>query len=625
MAAEALALCAALVAAAADGLPSPSVEIRPPVLVLGTGATARVVVRSGGGAPRLATSAGTLRAAVEIEPGVFEAVLDPPLEAHPQLALVAAFASGGVGYAWLPLVGRGVAIAHTEPLAKVSVRIRDRVFGPAVAGADGVASVPVEVPPGERFAYDRGRALDLHVPPLHQAHVFLDRAEVRADRAEAVTVYAFAATPRGAPWAGAPLALSVTAGSLGPPREIGPGALAVEWTLPPGPAGAAEVEARLPDLPSARGAVTRSPGPPARVSVRLGAAQAAAGDPPVEVLVEVSDAVGNRVEGEVALKASFGELSPPVRGAPGLVRSTLRVPERLEGRTEASVEATLGDASERRRVALVPAAAATLEVKVEPAELPADGRAASKVRISLTDRFGNGVDVPAVALESGRGGVAPVSHDGAGRYSGQYAPGWIPGGGEDAVVARAGDLVARVPVHLLDAPRLLTGTMRGGVLHALGGFTAPYLAAAVEAWPLRLGGRWGASLGVGWVASSREEQLQLGAAPHAVETSSALWPIEATALARRPLGARLTGEAGAGLQAVRIRSAVELDGARTTEEWGWALGLHAQAGVALALPSWRARLRLDALLAWQDDPGMRSFRGSLATLALAVGMSHDAL
>ena len=31
---------------------------------------------------------------------------------------------------------------------------------PALAGADGVANVPVEVPPGERFAYDRGRPLD---------------------------------------------------------------------------------------------------------------------------------------------------------------------------------------------------------------------------------------------------------------------------------------------------------------------------------------------------------------------------------------------------------------------------------------------------------------------------------
>lgn len=625
MAAEALALCAALVAAAGDGLAPPSVEIRPAALALGAGDTARVVVRSPSGVPRLVTSAGTLRAPVEIGAGVFEAVLDPPLEAHPQLALVAAIAPGGVGYAWLPLVGRGVAIARTEPNAKISVRIRNRVFGPALADGSGIADVPVEVPPGERYAYDRGKALDLRVPPLHQVHVVLDRAELRADRSESVTVYAFAATPHGASWAGAPLELSVTDGHLGPKRAIGPGALAVEWTLPAGAAGPAQVEARLPGVPAARGEVNRVAGPPARVAVRLGAARAAAGDPPVEVTVEIADAAGNRVDGEVSLHASFGALSAPVRHERGVVRSTLRVPERLEGRTGAAVEATLGGASDRRELALTPAAAAAIEVKVEPAVLPADGRAASEVRASLTDRFGNGIDDPAIAVQSGRGRVASVSRDGAGRYRGRYAPGWIPGGGEDAVEARAGDLVARAPVHLLDPPRVLSGTVRAGILHGFGGFTAPYLGGAVEAWPLRFEGRWGASLGAGWAGSSRERQAQVGAAARAIETSSALLPIEATVLARRQLGARLTGVAGAGIQGVRIHSAVALDGERTADEWGWALGVHARAGAALEMPSWRARLRVDALLAWQGDPGMRSFRGALGTFGIAVGVSHDAL
>jgi hypothetical protein len=625
MAAEALALCAALVAAAGEGLAPPSVEIRPSALALGAGDTARVVVRSPSGAPRLVTSAGTLRAPVEVRPGVFEAVLDPPLEAHPQLALVAAIAPGGVGYAWLPLVGRGVAVARTEPNARISVRIRDRIFGPAFADALGVADVPVEVPPGERFAYDRGKPLDLRVPPLHQAHVVLDRTELRADRAGSVTVYAFAATPQGAAWAAAPLRLSVSAGRLGPARGIGPGAVAAVWTLPPGPAAPAEVEARLPGVPPARAEVTRLAGPAARVAVRLGAERLAAGDPPVEVLVEISDAAGNRVDGEVSLRASFGELSAPVREERGVVRAALRVPERLEGRTEAAVEATLGDASDRRGLALGPAAAAAIDVKVEPAELPADGRAASEVRASLTDRFGNGIDDPSIAIRSGRGRVASPSRDGAGRWRSRYAPGWIPGGGQDAVEARAGDLVARAPVRLLDPPHLLSGTIRAGLLHGFGGFTAPYLGAALEAWPLRLDGRWGASLAAGWASSSREEQAQAGAAPHAVATSSALWPIEAAVLARRQLGARVSGVAGAGVQGVRIHSTAALDGERTADEWGWALGVHARAGGALDLPSWRARLRVEAVLAWQGDPGMRSFRGALGTLAITVGMSHDAL
>jgi hypothetical protein len=627
MVAEAIALCAALAAAAAGagGLAPPSVDLEPRVLALGGGETARVVVRSASGAPRLLSSAGTLRAPVEVAPGVFEAVLEPPLESHPQLVLVAAIAPGGVGYAWLPLVGRGVAIAHTEPNAKVSVRIRDRTFGPSLANADGVAHVPVEVPPGERFAYDRGKPLDLRVPPLHQVHVAVDRSELRADRSETVTVYAFAATPYGAAWEGAPLALVATAGSLGPPRALGPGAIAAEWTLPPGAAGEAALEARLPGVPAARVEVNREAGPAARVVVRLGAARAAAGEAPVEVLVEISDAAGNRVEGEPSLRASFGALAEPVHAGRGLVRSSLRIPERLDSRREAVVEARLGDASDRRELALTPGPAASVEVKLEPPEVLADGRAASEVRVSVTDRFGNGVDEPAIALQSGHGLVGVLSRHGVGSYLASYAPGWIPGGGEDEVVVRAGTLVAQAPIRLLEPPRLLSGTVSAGVLHAFGGFTAPYVGAAIEAWPLRLEGRWGASLGLSRAASSRSEQAQAGAAPHAVEASSALWPLEATVLARRSFSPAVTGLAGLGVQAVRVHSTVGLDGERTADEWGWAHGLHVRAGAALELPAWRARLRVDAVLSRQGDTGMRSYRGALGTLGVTIGVSHDAL
>jgi len=625
MPAEALALCAVtvLLAGAPDAAAPPVVEVQPRVLALGGGETARVVVRSGG-APRLVTSAGALAPPREIEPGVFEAVLAPPLEAHPQLALVAAFAPGGVGFAWLPLVGRGVAIARTEPNATITVQIRGRVFGPAAADAEGVAQVPVEVPPGVRFAMHRGKPLDLRVPPLRQAYVVVDAAALRADRAEAVTVYAFAATPEGAPWAGAPLELSASAGRLGPPREIGPGAIAAEWTLSPGAAGDVSIEARRPGVPVARLAVARAAGPPARVAVRLGAERAAAGDPAVDVIVEISDAAGNRVDGDVVLRASFGAISTPVREETGVVRASLSLPERLDGRAEAAVEATLGELEDRRTIALSPAAAAAIEVTVEPTELTADGKEASEVRVSLTDRFGNGVDDPAPAVETGRGGVTAVSRDGPGRFRTRYAPRRVRADGQDAVVVRAGELVATAPVRLFEPPRQLAATVRAGALHAFGGFTAPYVAGAIEAWPVRFAGAWGVSLGLARAASGREARAEVGGASHRIETASTLWPVEATALGRRRLSPRLAGIGGAGVRVVRIHSAVAFDGERT-EEWGWSLGLCAQGGVALEVPSWRARVRVDALLGWQGDPGMSSFRGALGTFALAVGVSHDAL
>jgi hypothetical protein len=624
MLADALGLAAALLWAAPEGA-GPAIEIHPAALLLGSGATARVVVRSPGGAPRLVASAGRLEPAREVEPGVFEAVLEPPVEAHPQIAIVAALGPAGVAFAGLPLVGRGTAVARTQPHARITVEIRGRIFGPARADGTGVAEVPVEVPPGVTFALHRGKPLDLRVPPLRQTLLVVEPRPLRADRDDVVTVYAFAATPEGTAWIGAPLTLSASAGRLGPARVVAPGALAAEWTLPPGPAGSVRVEVRLPSGPPAIQELPRPAGPPARIAVRLGAERLRAGDRPIDVVVEMTDSAGNRAAGDVQVTASFGELSTPRRDASGAVHASLRVPERLEGRAEVVVRARVGEVAGQRGVALAPAAAERIAVALERSELTADGRAASAVSISIADRFGNGVDEPAPEIEAGRGKVVAASRVGPGAYRSRYAAGWLREGGEDAVVVRAGDLVAAAPVRLVAPPHRLGVTARAGVLHAQGGFTAPLLGAAVEAWPSGVGDRFGLSLGLSRLGSRRTERLDVGRSLHAVKTSSELWALEATALARRQLSGRLTGTAGAGARAVRVHSGVSVDGARVADEWGWAPGVHAQGGVAYELPSWHARIGLDLLAAWQDSAGMRSFRGSLATYGLALGVSHDAL
>jgi hypothetical protein len=560
----------------------------------------------------------------ETAPGVFEAVLQPPPEAHPQLAIVSAITPAGVAFAGLPLVGRGVAVARTEPNARITVEIRGRVFGPVLADDRGIARVPVEVPPGVSFALHHGKPLDLRVPPLRQAHLVVVPAALRADREDVVTVYAFAATADGEPWAGAPLALSASAGSLGPPREVAPGALAATWTLPPGPAGAVSVEAGLPSGPPARLELPRPAGPPAQVAVRLGATRLVAGDAPVEVVVEVADAAGNRAGGDVRIASSFGDLSGPVRDASGAVRASLAVPSRLEGRGEAVVEARVGEAGGRRAVALAPAPPARLSVAVDRSELMADGRSGADVTISVADRFGNGVDEPAPEIETRQGAVAETSRIAPGEFRTRYSSRRLREDGEDALVVRAGELVERRPLRLVAPPRQLGATVRAGALHAFGGFTAPYVQAAMEAWPAGLGG-FGLSLGIGRAASGRTEQAELGGTLRPVEASSVLWPLEITAMVRRPLSGSLTASAGAGGRAVRVHSTLLLNGVRTADEWGWAPGAQAQAGLAYELPSWHARVRLDALLAWQADPGMLSFRGALRTFGLAVGVSHDVL
>jgi hypothetical protein len=624
MFAEALAIAGAL-AVHASAVAPPVLELRPSTLTLGQGERARIVVRSAAGAPRVISSAGTVGPLEELEPGVFAAQLEPPLSSHPQVALVAAVAPGGVAFACLPLVGRGVAVARTEPRARITVQIRDRTFGPADADERGIALVPVEVPPGERFARHRGKPLDLRVPPLERVLVLVDPPPARADVEETVTVHAFAATAQGAPWAGAPIALEVSAGRLEPAREVAPGAFSARWTLPPAHAGEVLVEARVPDAPPAAARLRRPAGPVARVAFRLAADRAHAGDPPLEVLLETSDAAGNRVDADVRLRASPGALDEPVRVSPGVLRTAYRVPERLEGAREVVLEASLGEATDSRRLALAAGPAAALSLELTRSELLAGGGASADATVTVVDRFGNGVDAPAPVVEAGRGSVGPVSAEAPGRWRARYVPVWSRSPGEDAVVARAGDLVARAPVRLLEPPRRLGATLRGGALHALGGFTAPYLGLGLEAWPLRLGGAWGVALAVGRAATSRDERAVIGGGDHALSAASAHWPIELSALARRPLRPRLTALGGAGVKLVRVHSELGLDGVRTADEWGWAPGLQATGGVALEVPSLRARVRLEAALGWQADPGMETLRGSMTTLGILVGVTHDAL
>ncbi|HET8538328.1 MAG TPA: hypothetical protein VFL83_00520 [Anaeromyxobacter sp.] len=623
MAGEALALCALLLAS--PGASPLSVEVRPPFLTLGYAQRAHVVVRSAAGAPRVEVSAGTLGPLAQAAPGVWEADLDPPLEGHPQLAIVVAVADDALAFAALPLVGQGVAVATTEPNARISVRIRDREFGPVQADASGTALVPVEVPPGERHAWQRGRALDLRVPPLRQVHVVLGRGEVRADREETVRVFAVAARPDGAPWAGEPPALSAAAGALGATKELVPGAWAATWTLPPGAAGDVAVQARLPDVPLASAALRRAPGPAARVALRLARDRAVAGGEPVEAVAEVTDAAGNRVDGEVRLAARFGTISSAGRGGPGIVTARWQVPERLEGRSEATVEATLGDAVDRRTIALAPGAPTRIAVAVEPPEVVADGEASTEVRVAVSDRFGNGVAGEVPALDAGRGRLAPLEEQGPGRWRTRYTARWAPRGGADTVVARAGTVEETARVLLLDPPRRLAATARAGVLHASGGFTAPTLGAALELWPLRLAGAYGLAGGIAFARTSRDEAAAVGGGTHALASAVELWPVTLTGLARRTLARRITGTVGAGAGIVAVHSTVSLDGGAAADEWGRALAVHATAGAALEMPAWHARVRLDAVLAWQDDAGMRSFRGSLTTLSVTVGVSHDAL
>ncbi|WP_242391969.1 hypothetical protein [Anaeromyxobacter oryzisoli] len=280
----ALAVAAALAALAAsaraaDAVPASGGTLRivaePRRLVLGrdAGADLRIAAPAEVEDVALSASAGSIEAVRRLPGGGFAARYRPPAARFPQVAIVSALARTGHGLldGWLalPLSGQGDAHVHAAPGAQVALRIGDETFGPRVAGADGVAVIPVVVPPGVREGHQGFTPVDLHVPETALLHAVVDRASVRADRPESVRVLAYVVAPHGTARRGDAPALEASRGSVAlVARE--PGAFEGTWTLPPG--GAGEVEDRL---------VVRLPGSPAsRVVLRVERTAGAVEAPP---------------------------------------------------------------------------------------------------------------------------------------------------------------------------------------------------------------------------------------------------------------------------------------------------------------------------------------------------------
>src|SRR5512134_53980 len=187
-----LAVAASTAAAQEPSARAPSLRADPAALTLGPDArTSLVLEGASGAAPIFSSNVGAVER-VRRDGERFRAEFVAPREAHPQVAIVCAVLADGIAWTAIPLSGRGVAVAHTEPKARLTVTIAGRPFGPVRADAGGEASVPVIVPPGVSHAYHGEEALDLHVPPTLHVHALADRPLVRADREEEIVLVVLA-------------------------------------------------------------------------------------------------------------------------------------------------------------------------------------------------------------------------------------------------------------------------------------------------------------------------------------------------------------------------------------------------------------------------------------------------
>lgn len=237
-------------------------------------------------------SVGRVEAVRRLPGGGFAARYRPPADRAPQVAILAALGrtARGVVDGWLaiPLSGQGEARVRAAPGTEITLDIADRTFGPRRADAQGVAIIPVVVPPGVTEAHHGFRPVDLKVPARPLLHAVADRSAVHADRAEQVRVFAYVVAPHGAARRGDVPVLEPSRGSVQvAARE--PGAFVATWSLPPGASGEDRLVVRLPgsapsrvvlrlDAVPAPGPFVAQPGPaPATATAQRGVALLAGG------------------------------------------------------------------------------------------------------------------------------------------------------------------------------------------------------------------------------------------------------------------------------------------------------------------------------------------------------------
>jgi hypothetical protein len=571
----------------------------------------------------LFASRGEVGPLIRVKPGVFRTTYVPPRQNLPQVVILAALARdrhGGVLDGWmaLPLWGQGEAEVITHPGALVTLRVGSQDLKPVFANENGVARIPVSVPPGVHEAMFGSKRIDLGVPPQPFVHAIAQRRELQADREETVDVRLYVVTPE----AGSPrpeaFTFSPTRGTVSAPIEVAPGVSVMRWTVPPGPSGELVLKGSVPGQRrwsfSAR--VEAVPGPARRFEMRAEREVIVASENTrVAVQVSARDAAGNPTRAGLRLETELGRVTLTERqlgdyvGALAL-EADFRGRQRLELRLLAEGESA---PVLTQSVELRPAAPARVTVKPQWPFVVADGRSEATWRILVTDRFGNPVPEPwPVALPPG-GPASSLLSQKPGTYELRYVPPAARDTHDSELEVRVGKLSGRGSVSLLHQRPVLLVAPHLGVMTNLSDVVAPSVGARVELWPLLPLPDVGVLLDTSYLRATRS-----GGDAVPGFTGRAEWLDTTLALGMRTRPGRgLQGWVAAGPSVTRVRGRARLGGGPALEEATWVLG--AQAMVGAGIPVGPGLPFLEARFRWFDDPGLHVLRGALRGGALHMG------
>lgn len=306
---------------------------------------------AGAAPPVLRANVGSVTVPERVSPGRYRATYRLPATRFPEVAIIVAFSAwphpqsvyGAVGVLRVPLATAVEVPGRTEGGAQMRMTIAGQTFGPVTAAGDGSFRLPVVVPPGygialgeatDRVGNRRRTSIDLRLPPTDQLACVVTPTRVPADGASKARLLCATSNRFGDIAQRARVQLTASLGTLGPPREAGPGLLEWTWTAPANRGdGTARIDARWRE----RGTDSSE-----QLSIALGqgpvASLAAASHEPIayaggrwKAHVRALDALGRPLDG-VSAKVSAPVGSVEVSPAGGGLQLAWALPESMPPR-----------------------------------------------------------------------------------------------------------------------------------------------------------------------------------------------------------------------------------------------------------------------------------------------------
>lgn len=216
------------------------ITVNPEALVLGDDSSAALsLILPEGAQPSVKASFGTVDTLTPLGEGRWSARYIPRAVNFPHVAVVGVINERDeqAQVVSIPMSGKVQFPVAAPEGATVLLRIGDREYGPVRSNADGVALVPIVVPPGVNIATQvvvidgqvTETALDLAIPASRRVSLLPLPSSVPAG--SQVTVYAAVVEPTGEMDGVTLPRLVASSGTIGPARRVSPGLVAADWTV----------------------------------------------------------------------------------------------------------------------------------------------------------------------------------------------------------------------------------------------------------------------------------------------------------------------------------------------------------------------------------------------------------